>query len=492
MIHNLKGASWDSIFLSIVKFLTMAVSIAITKILSIGLSLEEYGTYSQTLITISICSTILLFGLADALNYYYNNQSKSISLKTKQGYVNTVFFIEIILGIIIAIGLLLGRQYIVTYFSNQTLKILLTIVAIKPMFENLIYFYQVLFISIGKAKIIAIRNLIISIIKVIIIYLSVIICQDIRLIFILLILLDVVQLIFFKMYFALDGFWVNPFKFSLTYIKPILTYGIPIGIFALVSSLNREVDKLIIGRMTDTETLAIYANCSKLLPLDIIVVSFATVLIPYIMKYVSLHDYDNVRILFSNYLKIGYYSVWILGGAILIVPEQAISFLYSSQYLSGKIIFILYILDSTLRFASIHLILTAYGKVKILMYYSIMALFTNIVLNIILYYWIGIEGPAVATLIVTFIYTVAILKKTLSILHYSWLNILDIRDITTFFISLIITGIIVHFFNELLLNYNVNKYFSMIITMVLFCISNLLIWQTKILSTIKTINNLRL
>lgn len=142
MIHNLKGASWDSIFLSIVKFLTMAVSIAITKILSIGLSLEEYGTYSQTLITISICSTILLFGLADALNYYYNNQSKSISLKTKQGYVNTVFFIEIILGIIIAIGLLLGRQYIVTYFSNQTLKILLTIVAIKPMFENLIYFYQ--------------------------------------------------------------------------------------------------------------------------------------------------------------------------------------------------------------------------------------------------------------------------------------------------------------------------------------------------------------
>ena len=210
------------------------------------------------------------------------------------------------------------------------------------------------------------------------------------------------------------------------------------------------------------------------------------------MKYVSLHDYDNVRILFSNYLKIGYYSVWILGGAILIVPEQAISFLYSSQYLSGKIIFILYILDSTLRFASIHLILTAYGKVKILMYYSIMALFTNIVLNIILYYWIGIEGPAVATLIVTFIYTVAILKKTLSILHYSWLNILDIRDITTFFISLIITGIIVHFFNELLLNYNVNKYFSMIITMVLFCISNLLIWQTKILSTIKTINNLRL
>lgn len=126
------------------------------------------------------------------------------------------------------------------------------------------------------------------------------------------------------------------------------------------------------------------------------------------------------------------------------------------------------------------------------MYYSIMALFTNIVLNIILYYWIGIEGPAVATLIVTFIYTVAILKKTLSILHYSWLNILDIRDITTFFISLIITGIIVHFFNELLLNYNVNKYFSMIITMVLFCISNLLIWQTKILSTIKTINNLRL
>ena len=488
---NLKGASWDSVFLSVVKFLTMAVSIAITKILSVGLSLEEYGTYSQTIITVSICTTILLFGLADALNYYYNNHSNGVSEDTRQYYVNTIFIIEIILGAIVALAIFLGRQYIVSYFSNEALGALLTIVAIKPLFENLIYFYQVLFISIGKAKIIAIRNFVISVVKIFIVYISVVVCKDILMIFILLVALDFAQLLFFKIYFAKEGFCVNPFRFNIKYIKPILTYGVPIGIFALVSSLNREVDKLIIGRVTDTETLAIYANCSKILPLDIVVLSFAVVLFPYIMKYVSSKEYDNVQVLFSNYLKIGYYSVWILGGAILVVPEQVISFLYSSEYLVGKTIFILYIIDSTFRFASIHLILTAYGKVKTLMYYSLIALLSNIILNIMLFYTIGIIGPAVATLIVTLIYTIAILHKTISILHYKWLDIFDICDISVFMTSLIATGVISHYINVLLLN-NINEYIAMFVSISIFCLLNMILWYKKIFIALKAVNNLKL
>ncbi|MFQ7526630.1 MAG: hypothetical protein ACLRMN_02620 [Mediterraneibacter gnavus] len=72
---NTKGASWDSMFLTFVKILTTLTSIVVTKILSVGLSLTDYGTYSQAILIVSIGTTIILFGLGDALNYFYNNQS---------------------------------------------------------------------------------------------------------------------------------------------------------------------------------------------------------------------------------------------------------------------------------------------------------------------------------------------------------------------------------------------------------------------------------
>ena len=141
-----------------------------------------------------------------------------------------------------------------------------------------------------------------------------------------------------------------------------MKYGFPMGIFALTNTLTRDIDKLIIGYMSDTETVAIYSNCSKVLPFDIIVVSFATVLIPYIMKYISQNQLENSILLFKNYLKIGYYTVWTFGAAVLVVTKQAICFLYSSEYLVGEPIFILYVVDSMIKFASMHLILTASGN----------------------------------------------------------------------------------------------------------------------------------
>ena len=72
---NMKGATWDSIFLTIVKFITTFTAILQTKILSVGLSLTDYGTYSQANVIVSISASILLLGLGDAINYFFNDDS---------------------------------------------------------------------------------------------------------------------------------------------------------------------------------------------------------------------------------------------------------------------------------------------------------------------------------------------------------------------------------------------------------------------------------
>ena len=489
---NMKGAAWDSVFLTVVKFITTFTAILQTKVLSVGFSLTDYGTYSQANVIVSICTSILLLGLGDAINYFFNDGSGKYTKERRMQIVNTIYMIEMIAGIVLVLGVLLGRDLISQYFSNVALKRVLVIISIKPMLDNMIYFYQVLFVSTGKAKIIAFRNLIISVLKVVSIFIAVHIFRSVVAIYISLILLDILQLLFFAFLFSKKEFVISPFQCDLGFAKEIMKYGFPMGIFALTNTLTRDIDKLIISYMSDTETVAVYSNCSKVLPFDIIVLSFATVLIPYIMKYMSKKQYKSSIKLFKNYLKIGYYTVWTLGGTVLLVAKQAICFLYSEEYLAGETIFILYVIDSMIKFASMHLILTASGKAKLLMKYSAVSLIINTVMNIIFFNIWGTVGPAIATLVVTTGYTIVILRKTISILQAQWMDIIDLKDIVSFVLGLVFTAMLFSLINERLIFYKVNQYIAMILVMGGFAIAILLMYRRRIGYVLKSINSLKL
>lgn len=67
---GMQGASWDSIFLIIVRFVTTLTTIIQTKVLSVGLSLHEYGSYSQAILVTGVTASLIMFGLGDGLNYF--------------------------------------------------------------------------------------------------------------------------------------------------------------------------------------------------------------------------------------------------------------------------------------------------------------------------------------------------------------------------------------------------------------------------------------
>jgi len=487
---NLTGASWDSAFLTFVKILTTLTSIITTKILSVGLNLSDYGTYSQVGLVISIGTSVLMCGLGDALNYFYNNSQEQIESKKK--IVNTIYFIEIVVGIIFVAVIAFGRGLIASYFSNNMLNKLLILVSFKPVLENIMYFYQILFISAGKAKVIAARNLVISLVKISVIYLSVHFFGSIEMIFIAYIILDFLQLIFFKALFSKVCFVINPLKLQYKSMKAILVYSLPMGVYAFTNYLLRDIDKLIIGRMADAETLAIYANCSRVLPFDLITTSYATVLIPLIMRYVSSNNKKDTIVLYSNYMRIGYYSVWTFGAAFLATSQQALTFLYSDKYLPGIEVFIIYIIDSMVRFASIHLILTASGKSRILMWYSLASLAANTVLNILLYKVVGVAGPAFATLIITLVYTVAVLIKTNNTIQTRLSDIFDWKDVVRTLSFLTVTVFTVGYLNRIAITFGLNKYVSMIIAMsIVLCAG--IGWNYKqIKKSIENLNSLKL
>ncbi len=488
---KIKGATWDSLFLTFAKVLTMLFGIVLSKIMSTGLSLTEYGTYAQVNLVVSIGTSVILLGMPDAINYFFNNKTENDEI-ARQRIVNTVFLLELIAGILLAIIVVLGRGWIETYFDNYALHSVLIVASALPVLANLIYFYQMLYVSAGKAKLMSLYNLVLMILKIISAYVAVYILHNILWIYVVLIALDLIQILVFKTTLLKQNIKVNPFKISAKHIRPILVYGLPMGVYAMTNILNRDVDKLVVGRLAGTETLAIYTNCSKILPFDFLAVSFATVLIPYIVKYVTEENKEQTIKLFSGYVKIGYYSVWILAAAVLIAPETMIRFLYAEEYTAGLNVFIIYIFDSMLRFASMHLILTAANKSKSVMIYSLLSLGLNVILNIVLYYLLGMIGPAIATLIVSLLYTYLILNKTIKVVKVKWTDIFDIKEIAYLLLSLIVFCVGSSLLNKAMVSIGMNQYLSMILFMFIFGCCMLLLHHKKIFAVLKEINSFKI
>lgn len=489
---SIRGASWDSMFLTFGNVLTKLFSIISVKMMAEGLSLTEYGTYSQANLINTMGVSLIALGLVDALNYYFSGRQESINDELRSHIVNTVFFLEILAGVVFAVVVVLGQNLLVDYFENTALRLLLPIAAVLPMLSNLLYYYQVLCVGVGRAKLMSVYSLAMTAVRIITIYFSIYVLKSLLLIYIVLVLQDIVQIYAYHFVLKKKNVRINPLRISKVHIGSIFAYGIPMGIYLLTTTFSRELGKLVVGKLAGTESLAIYTNCSKLLPVDIIATSFAVVLVPHIICYVTEKNKEKSVTLFSNYLKVGYYSVWILGTMLLIAPQTMVSFLYDDKYLSGTTVFVLYIIDSMLRFASMHQIMVASNKANLLMLYSVGSLALNLALSVVLYYALGIVGPAVASLVSAVVYTALVLRKSIKLTDAKLSDILQWKEILWLLMTLAVLWVGCTLLCKGLEQWGVQSYLSMILSMAVFGCSALAIHFKKIFSILRIINTFRI
>lgn len=490
---HINGPAFDSILLAFIQIVTYATNIVTTKILSIELSLTEYGTYSTVNSVITIAASFTLFGLGDSINYYYNKKGDD---EDRNEYVNTVFFIQLLVGVFVGIILMFASGAISNYYRNPLVKPLIWIVCLKPWISNATHLYQVLFVSSGKSKLIAIRNLIIAVLKVILLCVSVKFFDSLNVVFLCLVLLDVAQLIAFKYIFGKIRFPIKLFSFCKEKIVPVVKYCVPMGIYFVTTTLMRENDKLVVGRFGTTEELAIYTNCAKTLPLNILVTSFAIVLIPYIMKSVTGRNYQTTISVLRKYLTVGYLSVWMFGGALLLCAPEAIQFFYSVEYISGTPIFVIYIFDGMVQFASFHLIIAANGNSKFLMGTSIVLLIANVILSLGLYYLldmfeIAIYGPAVATLIISVIYVMILCVKSSRILNMPIRTFLPIKSMSVYLCEIAFVGAIFALIKYGLTYTTIPWIASFIVVCICYCMTIVLLNIKKYKTLFLEINQLK-
>ena len=115
----LKGNSGNSILLAVVKAFTTISGIVSTMIMSHALSLEFYGTFSQTNLIVTTATNLAALGLVDAVNYFYNRSSDQ---KVQKVYINTIMGVQTITGVIAGVMIVVLSNNLVDYFNNPMLS----------------------------------------------------------------------------------------------------------------------------------------------------------------------------------------------------------------------------------------------------------------------------------------------------------------------------------------------------------------------------------
>lgn len=463
MIKALKngGAAVNSMMLMFVQVITTLVGLIVTKLLAINFSLVEYGTYAQAMLVINTATSLSILGLTNATNYFYN---RTDSIKEQEKYLSAIFSIQYIIGSLITILIILFRGEIANYFENTALSNILLVISCTPVLTNLISMYQVLFISIGQAHKIAIRNFIISFLKLLFVLIACYIVKNITFVLFIILILDILQFIYFTIVFKREKYRIRINRIDISLAKEILSFSIPMAIFILTNSLSRDMDKFIISALGDTEMLAIYTNASKILPFDMLTSSLITILIPIITRLINQKNYLEAKGVFKLYLKIGCVLTCTFVGGAIAVSKELMIFLYDEKYIAGLSVFIIYLLIDMIRFANVTTILSGAGKTKILMSISVSALGLNAIFNILAFKILGMIGPAIVTLIVTFIMTGLLLYFGAREIRTSIRDLFDFKEMFILFFEIIVIGIGAYYFS-LFLKENIHSdTFSLIIS----------------------------
>lgn len=431
------GASGDSFFLIFVRLITMAFGILMTKLLSEHFTKYEYGTYQQILLIQTFVSGLTTLGMVDGINFFFCREKDE---KRRDEYVATIFALQYAVCSIAAVVIILCATPIAAYFKNDDVKKLILLAATLPALQNLITMLQVMFLAIGKAKLIAMRNLVVSILKLGAIAAACYLLDNVAFVLVWQVILDLGQIVYFYVVLKKNGCSLNVLKFNPALVKETLFYCVPMGMFTVVRSLNRDCDKLVVSAFTDTETLAVFANASKLLPFDVIMMSFCTVLLPYVTRFITSQKLENAANLYRSFLSLSYVSTTIFAfGAVCVAPEL-MRFLYGEKYLSGLSVFIPYLFVEMFGVLTLTLVLSAAGKTTTIMYVALGALIAKYPLTILFYLLFGWTGPAFATLAVTIVQGFVTLRLGCKTLKTNVWDMLSVKTTPLFIAQLLVCG----------------------------------------------------
>jgi O-antigen/teichoic acid export membrane protein len=412
------------------------------------LDVHNYGQYREFILYAMLLFHMLSFNINSNLIYFISRDSS----REKEYITNTSVFC-IATFLIGGAGIYLGRDFILakTSFDFIFPLILYLFFSINMNFwapywlgkkrADCVFYYSSLYTLIRMSAVIATAYF----------------TRDVKMIVISIISVEGLRFIF------IFGFFINKLKFTqklnIGTVREQLIYIVPLGIGNVLLYFNNELGKLFIVTAMGVEFLAIYSIGAYQLPIiNIIRTSIVDAVFPEIIqrnikdlsKGLELWKKTNViycALFFPVFIIFFYYA------DIFIIT------LFTSTYEASIPIFRIYLFFILLRVFEMTIPLKSLNLNKYFIYAGLIRLAINIPLMVVFYKLFGLVGPALATVIASFL-TSAFFARI--ILNVYKIGIKDILMWDKFFqiLSVSLLGFPVLFLGDLI---NMNIYVTAVV-----------------------------
>ena len=398
---------------------TLQVNIFILSIILVRyLDKNTYGTYLQFQLCVNTGIYMFTLGIPHSVYYFYSK------VNNKLRYILTSMAVMVCLGVLIAVTLNYG-DFLGEWLNNDDLNkfaflIGISIVALLP-YE----LAEPFLISAKKSNYFSVLNAVSGMFFFLIVLFCLMLEKSLDVIFTSITTLYVVQflvLLSMIVYFAKGG---SDEKKDLRNVdvtfKQIVSYCLPISLQVMIGKMGGMLDRYIISVNFNPAEYAVYSRGATHLPIiEILPYSMSNILFP---KYVAYHESAQIDKMFLLWRKA------ISKVALLIYPVFAffglysgdfIVIVYTEQYLDSVPIFQVYLAMLLIKVAIMDTLMRVAGKTNFMPYIATISMVSNLVLGLVLLNYLGIIGPAIATIFVIFLNAFLCLFFTKRVYSVSW------------------------------------------------------------------------
>jgi O-antigen/teichoic acid export membrane protein len=379
------------------------VNIAVLMVASRYLSLHDYATFRQTFLPYEIMMPIMTLGIPATIYYLLPRRSDKLNL-----IVQSMLIMSITSLIFSAFLLFGGIEVLAKLFNNPDLIQSMKWLIIYPFLQIPITLLLSVFIYEGKTKFIGIYSSVFALIFALSAIILLVIYKNYMDIVILKALLPALGAIFLLFYtFKLFNASESDKKPFLESSSSILKVSIPFGMASMIGAISLQLDKALVSSFGTTEEFAIYVNGAMEIPLiGVLTGSIAAVLIGEMSKNIKENKLEEALKLFrlsANKTALVLFPMMIF---FIYNAKGVMILLYSDKYVLSAWPFMIYLFLLPIRIVVFGSILIAMGKSKIILYRSIIELILNFILSILMFKLFGYLGIAIATVLVTYLWSV--------------------------------------------------------------------------------------
>lgn len=405
------------------KLASLGINMACVMVLSRIRTLEEYGTYSQLLMAVSLVSVLFIMGLPNSINYFLAREETA---EGKRSYLSYYFTLNLLLTCVSGVVLFLGVPVLELYFHNEEIGTYSFFLLLYPFASITMSAVESVLVVYERPRTLVLYRLLNSLSLLGILIVVDVLGMTFRQYMVLYLL---TELLFAVAVYVIAGRLSGGLRlaFSAAKLREIAAFCIPIGLASAVGTLSAELDKLMISTFFSTSEYAIYANAAKELPLTVLSSATTMVIMPQIVRHLHRGEAERAISLWKDAFVLNYAVMAVMVFGIVTYAPEVITILYSEKYLPGVTVFRIYTLILLLRTTYFGMILNAMGKTKYILKNSIRVLVLNVVFNLICYWKFGFVGPAIATVAVTFWCGYDLLQATARELRVSILSLLPLR-----------------------------------------------------------------